>query len=177
VSAAITIAPYVALAALVALVWLLRAGSLAGSARAGRRSRRGARWYDVLVTPLSYPWFFLVAIPGLVMLAFWAGGLAVAAGLVAYALAAPVAGLLLASGSVLVGSMWWGPGGSRLRGPVRRVVWPLAGQPVVWLCTFAGLALVAGAGIMTALGSGVHWAPAPGGPLAPGSPLRDLVRL
>ena len=177
VAAAIAMAPYLALAALAALVWLLRAGSLAGSARAERRSRRGVRWYDALFTPVSYPWFLLGAIPGLFMLAFWAGGLAVAAGLVAYALAAPVAALLLASGGVLVGSMWWGPGGSRLRGPVRRVVWPMAGHPVVWLCATAALALVAGAGIMTALGSGIDWAPASGGPFAPGSPLRDLVRL
>ena len=175
VTAAIGLAPYVALGVLAALVWLLSAGSLTGSARHDRRSRRGARWYDAVVTPLSYPMFLLVAVPGVVMLGFWASGLAVAAGLVAYALAAPVVGLIMASGAVLVASLWWGPGGSRLRGPVRRVLWPLAGHPVVWLCAAAGLALVAGAGISTALGAGVDWFPAEAGPLSDGSTWRRLV--
>jgi len=174
VTGAIALVPYLALVALGAAVWLLRAGSLAGSAHANRRTRRGARWYDALVTPLSYPWFFVVAIPGLFMLAFWSGGLAVAAGLVAYAFAAPVAALLVATGSVLLGAMWWGPGGSRLRGPVRRMVWPMAGHPAVWFLATAGLALAAGAGVELALGHGVDWLPADGGPLAVGSPLRDL---
>jgi len=175
VTAAIALVPYVALAALAAVVWLLRAGSLAGSARVGRRSRRGARWYDAIATPLSYPWFLLVAIPGVIMLAFWAGGLAVAAALVAYALAAPVVALLLATGAVLLGSLWWGPGGSRLRSPVRRVVWPLAGHPAVWLLATAGIALAAGAGTMAALNGGVDWAPAHAGPLAADSGLRSLL--
>jgi len=174
VTAGIALAPYVALTALVGGVWLLRAGSLAGSAHTDRRARRGARWYDGLVTPLSYPWFFAVAIPGLLMLGFWSGGLAVAAGLIAYAFAAPIAELLLATGAVLLGSMWWGPGGSRLRGPVRRLVWPLAAHPLVWALATAGLVLVAGAGAMAALNSGVDWLPAGGGPLAANSPLRDI---
>jgi hypothetical protein len=175
VTAGIALAPYLALAALVGVVWLLRAGSLAGSAHLDRRARRGARWYDGLVTPLSYPWFFAVAIPGLLMLGFWSGGLAVAAGLVAYAFAAPIAALLLATGAVLLGSMWWGPGGSRLRGPVRRLVWPLAAHPVVWVLATAGLVLLAGTGAMAALNSGVDWLPAGGGPLAANSPIRDLI--
>jgi len=172
---AIAFAPYVALAAVAAAAWLLRAGSLAGTAHAGRQTRRGTRWYDVLVTPMTYPWFFVVAIPGLLMLAFWSGGLAVAAGLVVYAFAAPVAALLLAGGGVLLGSMWWGPGGSRLRGPVRRVVWPLAAHPVVWVLVTVGLLLAAGAGVMAALDSGTEWLPANAGPLAAGSPIRDLL--
>jgi len=175
ITAAIALVPYVALAALAAVVWLLRAGSLAGSAQVGRRSRRGARWYDAIATPLSYPWFLLVAIPGVIMLAFWAGGLAVAAALIAYALAAPVVALLLATGAVLLGSLWLGPGGSRLRSPVRRVVWPLAGHPAVWLLATAGIALAAGAGTMAALNAGVDWAPAHAGPLAADSGLRSLL--
>jgi len=168
------LAPYVTVAGLVALAWLLRAGSLAGSRHQERRVRRGPRWYDAFALPVSYPWFFVVAIPGLVMLGFWSGGLALAAALVCFALAAPIEVALVATGATLGAAMWWGTGGSRFRGPLRRVVAAVSGNPWLW-CAVTGIAVIAAvaAGVMLR-NEGVHWTPAGSGPFARGSALRDL---
>ena len=44
--AGVALAPYLALAALSLLVWILRSGSMAASSAGHRRRARGARWYD-----------------------------------------------------------------------------------------------------------------------------------
>ncbi len=175
VAAAIGLAPYPAVFLLVLVAWLFRAGSLAGSGHLERRSRRGPKWYDAFALPLSYPWFFVIAVPGLVMLAFWGFGLATAAGLVAFALAAPVAVILVVSGAVLGASMWWGPGGSRFRGPTRRIVDPLSANPWVWTLA-TGLVVIAGVTLVLALrNGGVDWVPDDTSPLAKGSFLRRFL--
>ena len=174
VAIGIGLAPYVATAVLVGLVWMLRGGSLAASRHADRRFRRGPRWYDGVALPFTYPWFVVIAIPGLVMLAFWAGGLALAAALVCFALATPLEATLLATGTVLSASMWWGPGGSRFRGPVRRVVDAVSDNPWVWSLVTGIIVIGTIAGAVMLGDQGVDWSPADGGPLARDSFLSGL---
>jgi hypothetical protein len=176
VAIGIGVAPYVVTTAVLVLVWLLRAGSLAGSGHLERRVRRGRKWYDAFVLPLSYPWFFVVAIPGLVMLAFWSCGLAVAAALVCFALAAPVEFALVATGATLGASLWWGPGGSRFRGPVRRLVAALSGNRWVWALATGAVLAGSVACALLLRDHGVVWSPAGGGPLARDSFMRHLFK-
>ncbi len=163
--AAVAAYPYLATLALVTVAWLLRSGSLAGSAAGTRRRFRGARWYDGPQLLLSTPWHLLRSIPGTAMLVLWAGGLAVAGALIGYAAAAPLEVTLAIAGTALTGALLLGPGGSRVRGPVDRVLRPLAARPVAW---FVGMllwgALAAGLGAL-ATDRGVDWAPAQQGPL------------
>ena len=41
------------------------------------------------------------------------------------------------SGLVLAASLWWGPGGSRLRSPLNRVVIPVARSGGLWVAYYA----------------------------------------
>lgn len=174
VAIGIGLAPYVTASLVLCLAWVLRAGSLAGTGHLDRQVRRGRKWYDVLVLPLSYPWFFVVATPGLGLLAFWSFGLAVAAALVAFALAAAVETTLTVAGAVLGASLWWGPGGSRFRGPLRRMVTATSHRPWVWALVTVAVLVAAGAAGYVLGRQGVQWAPATGGPLAADSFLRAL---
>ena len=85
---------------------------------------------------------------GAAMLLAWAGGLGVAAALVCYAVAAATSVSLFVTGLVTALALWWGPGGSRFRGPLGRVVEPLSRRVGPWVVV-VGLvlsgALVAGA--------------------------------
>ncbi len=158
--------PYLATAALVVGAWLLRSGSLAASAAGDRRRRRGQRWYDGPRLLFSAPWHLVRSIPGTAMLVLWAGGLAVAGALIGYAAAAPVEATLGLAGLALAGALWLGPGGSRVRGPVERVLRPIAARPVLWLVVaLIAAAVAAGAGAL-ATERGVDWAPAQQGPLS-----------
>jgi hypothetical protein len=156
---ALTAAPWLTLALVSVMVWLLRSGSLAASAAGARRSVRGTRWYDGPQLLLASPWHVVQAIPGTLLLLLWSLGLALACGLVGYALAASLQTTLLACGVVLAGALWWGPGGSRLSGPVNRVVRPLSRSlgrwTVAWLLV---LAAAIGAGAF-ATQQGTDWAP------------------
>ncbi|WP_206056224.1 hypothetical protein, partial [Nocardioides sp.] len=157
-------APWVAAVVVVLAVWLLRAGSLAASAVAQRRTVRGAKWYDGLGLVLSSPWHLVRAITGTVVLVLWSAGLGLAAGLVCYALALDVPSTLLACGATLGVALWSGPGASRFRSPISRVLNPLSARTLPWLLLCAGLlAVSAGLGVLVA-GSGVSWVPWPHGP-------------
>jgi len=157
-------APWIAAAVVVLAVWLLRAGSLATSAVATRRSVRGARWYDALRWVSTTPWHLLRAVTGTVVLVSWSAGLGAAAGLLGYALALDVPRTLLACGVVLGVGLWSGPGSSRLRSPVSRVLDPLARRPLPWLLACAVLLAAAGGLGALVAGSGVSWAPWSSGP-------------
>ena len=87
-SRAVPLAAVAVLAA--ASVWLLRSGSLAASAAGDRQqAARRAKWYDGVVAPLSAPRGTCVAVDRRhLLLALWAVGFAVAAGLLCYAFAA-----------------------------------------------------------------------------------------
>lgn len=163
-AAALASYPWLTLGLLLVVVWLLRSGSLAGSGHVERRQVRGRKWYDAPRLVLGAPWDVVRAIPSTLLLALWAVGLAVAAALVCYAVAAPVELGLGASGFVLVLALWWGPGGSRVRGPVGRMVRPLSRRTGVWLV--AVLLLIGLSGLFAGLaGHGTDWRPAGGPPL------------
>ena len=169
VGAAVAAYPYPAVVLSLLLAWLLRSGSLTASATGDRQRMRGrARWYDAVVAPLSAPWHLVRALPGSVVLGLWSLGLAVAAGLVCYAVSATLASLLLVSGTALALSLGLGPGGSRVRSPLRRMLTPLARSPLPWALGLAVVLLAAGLLGASAMTS-VSWWPLDGSPL-------DLVR-
>lgn len=164
VVAGLTAYPWIGLTLLVTAVWLLRSASLAASSVRVRREVRGRRWYDAPVMVVRTPWDLLRSVPGTVVLTLWAGGLAVAAALLAYAFAAPLSVGIAVTAAVLVGAMWWGPGGHRVRGPVGGVVRPLARSVRAWL--IALVVVTTGAAALGYLAAGgTDWAPSSGAPL------------
>ena len=163
-AAGIAAFPYLVVGAVLLLVWLLRSGSMLASATGDRQRLRGAtKWYDVVVAPLSAPWHLVRSIPTTFLLFVWAGGFAVAAGLLCYAFSVSLELTLFVSGLALVGALYLGPGGSRVRRPLARLVVPLSRTTATW-----GLALAAVLLAALVLGlvseAGVHWAPATGQP-------------
>jgi hypothetical protein len=164
VGAAVAAYPYLATGLVLLLVWLLRSGSMTASATGDRQRVRGtAKWYDAVVAPLSAPWHLVRSIPTTLLLWFWAGGFAVAAWLLCYALSVDMKLTLFVSGVALAGGLYLGPGGSRVRRPLSRVVVPLSRTTASWALALGALLLVA---LVLGLVSeaGVHWAPASGRP-------------
>ena len=86
VGVAAVVAPYVTAMVLAVLVVLLRGMSLTGARASDRRGLRGARWYDVVLTPLTAPWFLLASLPGTFLLLAWSAALAGSGALVLVAL-------------------------------------------------------------------------------------------
>ncbi|WP_309647860.1 serine/threonine-protein kinase [Nocardioides sp.] len=157
--AALTAAPWVACAVIFVAVWLLRSGSLAASAAGGRRLRRGRKWYDGAQFLLGAPWDLVRSIPGTLMLLLWSAGLGVAGALVCYAVAASVPTTLFVSGLVFAVSLWWGPGGTRVRGPVSRVVVPISRNVGPWLVAVVAVLALGALLALRVSGSGVSWTP------------------
>jgi serine/threonine protein kinase len=156
---AVSAYPWLALAVLSLLTWLFRGASLAASAAGARRILRGTRWYDGPQLLVASPWHAVQAIPGAVLLLLWSLGLGLACGLICYAVAASEPVTLFASGLVTVASLWLGPGGSRFRGPLTRMVNPVCRTLVPWLV--AWVLVVAGAlglGVL-ATERGTDWSP------------------
>jgi len=162
--------PWGASALLLVLVWLLRAGSLAASAAGDRRRVRGRKWYDGAQFLLGAPWDLVRSLPGTLMLVLWSAGLAVAAGLVCYAVAATVPVTLFVCGTALAVSLWSGPGGSRVRSPLARVVHPLAADLRRWAVGLV-LLVVAGLALGMVASGGTTWGPS-GDPAGWTNPLR-----
>ncbi len=167
VGAACTAAPWVALAVLVVAVWLLRSGSIAASRVEARRQVRGRRWYDAPQLLVHAPWHLVQSIPSTIMLLLWSAGLAAAVGLVCYAVTAPLAWSLFGSGVVFALSLWWGPGGSRVRSPLRRLVVPASRSAASWMVTVVVLLALAAALGGWVLANGVAWTPAADVPFMP----------
>ncbi|MGH3362677.1 MAG: serine/threonine-protein kinase [Nocardioides sp.] len=159
--AALTAYPVPALLVLLALSWFLRSASLAASATGDRRRVRGAKWYDPVIYLVGAPWHVVRAIPGTILLGLWSAGLAVAAALICYAAAAGVQTTLLVSGLTLAISLCLGPGGSRVSGPLGRIVHPLSRGTGAWLV--AAVVVLGAAALFgyLVLSQGVTWAPAP----------------
>jgi hypothetical protein len=166
VGAAATAYPWLATALLLVVVWLLRSASLAASATVDRRRLRGAKWYDPVLYLLGAPWHAVRSIPGTLLLVLWSLGLALADVLVCYALAATVETTLFSAGLVLAASLWLGPGGSRVRGPLSRVVNPLSVRAPTWLVAEAVVLAAAGALGFLAVDAGPSWAPDNSAPLS-----------
>ncbi|WP_183101035.1 serine/threonine-protein kinase [Nocardioides pelophilus] len=162
--AATALAPYVALVAVVLGVWVLRTGSLAASAGADRRTTRGTKWYDALQVVFSSPWHSVRAVTGTVVLVLWSLGLALAAALLCYAAALDGAATLFSGGAALGIALWSGPGASRFRSPLSRIVYPLASRWSRWLPLCVALVFVAGVLGLVVASEGVHWWPASGPP-------------
>ncbi len=157
--------PWPTLAVVLVATWLLRSGSLAASAAGHRRRQRGRRWYDGVQVLVNAPWHLLQSIPATLLLVLWAAGLATSAGLICYAAAATDVVTLGVSGAVLAFALWTGPGGSRVRSPLARVVNPLSRGAGTWLLVL-GVVLVAAALLaLLAQLDGVEWMPAQGRPL------------
>ncbi|GAB7004634.1 hypothetical protein JCM18899A_21070 [Nocardioides sp. AN3] len=157
--------PGAGLGVVLVLAWLLRTGSLAASAVGERRRLRGAKWHDGPRLVLGAPWGLVRSLPASVMLGLWAFGIAVAAILLCYAVAASASVTLLIAGLIFACSVWWGPGGSRVRSPVNRVVRPLATGLRSWAIALA--VVVALAGLLGAMAArGADWLPASGAPFS-----------
>ena len=122
------------------LVWVLRSGSLAASAAGDRRRLRGPKWYDGAHFLLRTPWDLVRSIPTTFMLLLWSAGLAVAAALICYAFAVGESLTLFVAGAVFAAATWTGPGGSRVRSPLARVVRPLSRSVGPWAAALAVLA-------------------------------------
>jgi Protein kinase domain len=150
--------PYWSLGVLLAAAWLLRTCTLTVTAHGDRRRLRGAKWYDVLVAPLSAPWYLLAALPGALLLGVWALGVGLAALLLCYA-----GGLSTATTVFLVGAgveigLWIGPGAAHVRWPVRVVAHVVARRTPRWAVVTVLLIVVAAiAGHQATLGVG--WSP------------------
>jgi len=157
--AATAVAPYVTTVAALLGVWLLRTGSLAASAGADRRTTRGTKWYDAPQVAVTAPWHSLRAVTGTVVLVLWSLGLALAAGLLCYAAALGGAATLFAGGTVLGIALWSGPGASRFRSPLARIVYPLASTWRRWLPMCGVLLLVAAVLGLVVASQGVSWLP------------------
>ena len=155
----LTAYPWLTLVLLGLATWFLRGASLAGSAAGVRRSVRGARWYDGPQLLLASPWHLVQAIPGAILLLLWSLGLGLACALICYAVTAGEQVTLFASGLVTVLALWLGPGGSRFRGPVTRMVHPLCRSLGPWLVLW--VLLTGGSIALGALAAdrGTHWDP------------------
>jgi serine/threonine protein kinase len=138
--------------------WLLRTCTLTATAAGDRRRLRGARWYDVLLAPLSAPWYLLAAIPGALLVALWALGIAAAGVLLGYAAGFSAAATLFVAGLCLAVGVWVGPGAGHVRWPVRVVAQSLARRAGPW--ALAMVVLVAFAGFVGHQASlSIDWSP------------------
>lgn len=151
--------PLLTLPLVLVLVWLLRGGSLGASAIGSRRLVRGRRWYDAPWAALRSPWDLLRSVPGSVLLALWSLGLAAAAALLCFAVAASEELTLAFAGAVFAVGLWVGPGASHVRRPVRRTVHPLARRWPVWLVVLAAVLVVAATLGLAVGNNGTDWAP------------------
>jgi hypothetical protein len=131
-AAAVAAWPYLATVVVLLASWLLRTCTMIATAAGDRRRLRGARWYDVLLAPLSAPWYLLAAIPGAVLLAMWALGLCAAGALVCYAASLGTTITLAVIGLSLALSLWIGPGSGHVRWPVRVVAQSVSRRTGRW---------------------------------------------
>ncbi|HET7069237.1 MAG TPA: serine/threonine-protein kinase [Nocardioides sp.] len=136
--------PYWALALVLGVSWLLRTCTMTVTAHGDRRRLRGARWYDVLVAPLSAPWYLVAAIPGALLLGVWAVGVGVAGALLCYAMGISTSATLFVTGLCVVGGLWLGPGAPHVRWPVRVVAHAVARRTGRWAVLTVMLLSIAG---------------------------------
>ena len=164
VATAVAAWPYLATITVLIVTWLLCAATRTATAHHGRTSLRGARWYDVLVAPLSTPWHLVAAAPGALLLSLWSLGLALAGTLLCYAFGLAHSTTLFVAGLCLAAGVWLGPGSVRVRWPLLLVARPLARRTTPWLVALLLLLAVAG---ITGLLAGGHtdWSPLGAPPL------------
>ena len=150
--------PYWSLALVLAASWLLRTCTMTVTAHGDRRRLRGARWYDVLLAPLSAPWYLVAAMPGALLLAVWSLGVGVAGVLLCYAAGASTAATLFVAGACVEVGLWLGPGASHVRWPVRVVAHALARRTGRWaVITVVAVAFAGFVGHQASLD--IDWSP------------------
>lgn len=177
VAVGFALAPYLCLAGVGLAALALRTYSWTTEAAHSRTLRRGRRrWYDGPLAVLSSPWYLLVATGGTLMLLLWSAALAFLTGLALLLFRLPTVSSLLVMGAVLALSVWWGPGGQRLRVPTRALVnrstrWPALG----WAGVIAVVLAVAGSAYLLSQ-HGVSWEPQPGPPWRGGTLLGGFLR-
>jgi hypothetical protein len=163
VGASIAAAPWISLAVLLVLVWLLRAGSLTASAVADRRTVRGRKWYDGPRLVVTSPWHGGRAVGGTLLLMLLAVVVGLVVGLVGYVVADLQTALFLGGAAAAI-AVWIGPGSDRFRGPVARLLVPAArgAMPcMIVCCILLGAAAVLA---LLAKSAGADWAPGSGAP-------------
>ncbi|MCH1867334.1 serine/threonine-protein kinase [Nocardioides sp. CFH 31398] len=164
VAAGVAAYPWITLMVLVVVVWLLRAVSAASSSVAERRMVRGRRWYDVPRASALLPWHLVATVPVTVLLWLWSLGFAGCAAVLAWGVGAGSSAVLGLFGAVLALCLWTGPGGGRLRRPVRGLLRPVSAEAASW---GVALLLVGGAAVVLALlvsSQGTSWLPAEAAP-------------
>lgn len=164
VAAGVAAAPWLTAGALAVSVAVLRWLSVIASSAAARRTLRGRRWYDAPLTLASTPVDLVASIPGTVLLLGLAGCLVASGALLCLAFGVLPQQGLPALGALLGVLLWVGPGGRRVRGPVRRIGAPVARVPWAWLVALACLGVLAGALAWSGLSAGPSWSPAEGEP-------------
>ena len=165
VAGGMALAPYATLLVCALLIWLLRSGSLSATSASMRRRRRGARWYDVPQALLASPWHLVAGLPGSLVLLLWSLGTGLAAALLCFAFSLGMVASLGVVGATFGLSLWWGPGGGRVRWPVHLVVDPVARRGVPWLLATLLVAAL-GSGLGAAAVAGTHWWPDDSPPFA-----------
>ncbi len=157
-AAAVAAWPYLATVVVLLASLLLRTCTMIVTAAGDRRRLRGARWYDVLLGPLSAPWYLLAAVPGAVLLALWALGISAAGALVCYAASLSTTTTLAVIGLGLALSLWIGPGSAHVRWPVRVVAQSVSRRTGRWaVATVLLLGLVGVVGHQASVDVG--WSP------------------
>jgi len=164
--AAVAAYPWFGSSGLLLLTWLLRSGSLAASAAGARRRVRGRKWYDGAQLLLRTPWDLVRSIPTTAMLVVWSAGLAVAAALLCYAFVAGERLTLAVCGTTFTVAVWTGPGGSRVRMPLARVVNPVSRSWRSWAVAFVVVVVAALAVGLLAEQRGTQWTPGQDRPLS-----------
>ena len=164
--AAVAAYPWFGSLGLLLLTWVLRSGSLAASAAGARRRVRGRKWYDGAQFLLRTPWDLVRSIPTTAMLLVWSAGLAVAAALLCYAFVAGERVTLAVCGTTFAVAVWTGPGGSRVRMPLARVVNPLSRTWRPWVAALVVVVVTALAVGLLAEQRGTQWTPGQDRPLS-----------
>jgi serine/threonine protein kinase len=144
VGAVVSAWPYAGTAVVLVTSWLLRTCTLTVTAHGDRRRLRGARWYDVLVAPLSAPWYLVAALPGALLLSLWAIGFGLAGVLLCYAAGASTVTTLFVAGASLALGLWVGPGSAHVRWPVRVVAHAVARRTGRWAVIVVVLCAIVG---------------------------------
>jgi hypothetical protein len=169
VVAGVVAAPYVTVVAVAGLAALLRWLSVAGSSVSARRQLRGPKWYDGLLTALSAPVDLVASIPGTLLLLSTTGLLVASAAVVCLLADAPMVEGLAGLGALLGLTVWFAPGGRRVRSPLQRLGFPLARSPLSWMIAMVCLGAAVAGLLWAAQGAGTSWAPADGAPWSPGT--------
>jgi hypothetical protein len=169
VVAGVVAAPYVTGVIVAGGAALLRWFSVIGSSASSRRQIRGPKWYDGVVTTVTTPVDLVASIPGTVLLLSTAGLLVASTALVCLAADVPPEQGLAGLGALLGLTVWFAPGGRRVRSPLQRIGFPVAQVPWFWVIGLVCLGAATAGLLWNALDAGTSWSPADGAPWRPGT--------